>query len=46
MSTVLAVLHSVDRDTYLRLAAVLFIGVPVVATILNIISQVSWSTLV
>lgn len=44
MSTLLNVLSTVDRDTYYKAAAVLFVGVPVIATILNIISQVSFRT--
>lgn len=33
-------LQNLDRDAYTKLALVLFVGIPVVATVLNIISQV------
>ena len=40
MSSVVAALQSLDRDAYVTIGAALFIGLPVVATVYHILSQV------
>lgn len=42
MSSIVAALGSLDRDTYTKLALALFVGLPVVSTVLHILRQVRY----